>query len=143
MRRIDFRAWDKVGNRMYNPHINNTYMGLKVEPYSDLMQYTGLKDKNGKEIFEGDIVELTPGTTDKKCRWQGVISRIDTFNPSCPNLYFMGTRINFKGDFKYGIEEVDEGNWYGYSSRDDLSFRRDGEFEVIGNIYENPDLLKV
>lgn len=48
MREIKFRAW--TGERMLNEVASNM---VEVE----LMQYTGLEDKNGKEIFEGDIVE--------------------------------------------------------------------------------------
>jgi len=57
MREIKFRAWDKDLHKMYNK--------WTVIPDDDrshiLMQYTGLKDKNGKEIYEGDIVKHKNG----------------------------------------------------------------------------------
>ena len=57
MREIKFRAWD--GKRMTTSGImfNNTNSCLEVPQGSQmkLMQYTGLKDKNGKEIYEGDV----------------------------------------------------------------------------------------
>ena len=65
MRDFKFRAWDKVGKVMYTglPH---SYAGktgqddfpqvLKHPMIYDVMQYTGLKDMNGTEIYEGDVI---------------------------------------------------------------------------------------
>lgn len=57
-REIKFRAWDTVGNMMVIPEaINNPVMSeapIDIHCFV-LMQYVGMKDKNGKEIYEGDI----------------------------------------------------------------------------------------
>jgi len=65
-REIKFRAWDDKEGKMWNPVVGHdgvlmtgTGLGTWVTypAYEDpLMQYTGLKDKNGKEIYEGDVV---------------------------------------------------------------------------------------
>ena len=62
MRPIKFRAWD-IDNKKMIPEEGGFYLGsadsemVGIEGYS-IMQYTGLKDKNGKEIYEGDTVTM-------------------------------------------------------------------------------------
>ena len=100
----------------------------------ELMEFTGLKDKNGKEIYEGDIVKWVNG----KHYWEAIIS---TLKDSKSNtLYAIETFHNCTSD------EFDE--IYTYErSNSRMGFRNDVEFlskkiEVIGNIYENPELLE-
>ena len=81
--------------------------------YYDLMQYTGLKDKNGKEIYEGDIVEVSKDISAGKYRVQfwdneSAFMLIDDLKPKSMRL----------------------GVWF-----------CSNKIEVIGNIYENPELL--
>ena len=75
-----------------------------------LMQYTGLKDKNGKEIWEGDVVKF-------------------------PRQWWT------HGDKEFHIEEIKFGNGtFSFFNSGDWSVESD-EMEVLGNIYENPELL--
>lgn len=125
-REIKFRAWDKIKKRMYLD-IQLQYSegkwlalpyGSHAEPLEsfDLMQYTGLKDKNGKEIYEGNILNWGRHIGNKKplneivqwyqkdgfCGFRLKSTKDDTYMPINP--------FNLK-------------------------------LEVIGNIYENESLL--
>ncbi|MBD8522371.1 YopX family protein [Lysinibacillus fusiformis] len=140
-REIKFRAWDKTYNFMsYKVLVGNTdttdenytahciwvdpeKVDYKREPgwmnfdeLSDvvLMQYTGLKDKNGKEIFEGDILTDHGDEGPLYIEYSTVHAAfvfVDKFDPSGTTVYTT-TCISYGG------------------------------FEIIGNIYENPELLE-
>lgn len=88
------------------------------EPVTDrlkLMQYTGLKDKNGKEIYEGDIIKGCNGSINGH-PWHIGPREIKWLNNKAEfNVPLWGT-----------LENQNSTHW----------------FEVIGNIYENPELLK-
>jgi uncharacterized phage protein (TIGR01671 family) len=111
----------KLKFRVYIPdHEKLCYFNLTHFDYSDrylsqhlypVQQYTGLKDKNGVEIYEGDIVKAT--------------------SDQYTNENFVGKVIFDEGCFLTWINKNDiRGIW----GEDDI--------EVVGNIFENPELLK-
>ena len=123
MREIKFRAWDIQTESMrdvlvidwVNELIDLSSGIIERRPHEViLMQYTGLKDKNGVEICEGDIVETV---------YNGeVFAGVVVYDLS---------EVDFKvtdGKEKYGRN-------FQYLAGND-------ENEVIGNIYENPELLE-
>lgn len=123
----EFRAWTEEGKAMYYdvyPFKDGTlllsYDGIAFDevPASDfiLMQSTGIKDKNGKEIFEGDIVKFH----DEYQSYTGVVTYMDTY----ASFVVMDKDVH-----EYTFEYIEE--WYCLLS----------ELEVIGNIYKNTELL--
>jgi uncharacterized phage protein (TIGR01671 family) len=90
------------------------------------MQYTGLKDKNGKEIYEGDILRYNYHQDEKND-----IADID----------FLGEVVYDTGKISTGWEN-DEINYVGFLLKGGEPFPSVADIEVIGNIYENPELLK-
>jgi uncharacterized phage protein (TIGR01671 family) len=117
-KRVDNGEWvygdliHRYSNWIYIAPIPSTIeiTPIEIDPET-VGQYTGLKDKNGKEIYEDDIVRVI---TDKKC----VIGEV-VYIPTAFCVKAKGFEI-----FSLGFLN----NWF--------------EIEVLGNIYENPELLK-
>lgn len=125
MREVKFRAWDKEKKKMFEVtaiefkgcyvgrfHNREETAGLEIGPGDNgeqetyesspiLMQYTGLKDKNGKQIYEGDVVKKWKGEIGQ-IKWVGSGLKVEPWTP---------------GDIN-------------------------DSWEVIGNVHENPELLK-
>lgn len=126
MREIKFRAWDKKENKMQQVvqilygHEASNYP-LSVDFFSsvksrlikdiELMQYTGLKDKNGVEIYEGDIVMIYDARES------------ESFPMFSEKVIFEKGKFMTEGEF-------------------DLYDTDNYSYELIGNIFENKELLK-
>ena len=110
-RPIKFRAWDKEEQEMHGFELRDA-LSTGIDFYDDdapLMQFTGLLDKNGKEIYEGDVVKQVMYDTDKSWYEAEVIFNRGRF---CLNTGTIPEDL---------IPEL---------------------CEIIGNIYENPNLLQ-
>ena len=121
-REIKFRVWDKFQNKFldhscyFNSKDFNEFTAFERYFKCDeegciLQQYTGLKDKNGREIYEGDIIQLENAPYKYEVVWNKWHWGIDS----------KGIVTDFIQSFTIAVEE---------------------RCIVIGNIFENPDLLK-
>ena len=143
-----FRAWLKKRQEMDNEIDHISWLEDELYCIGDgitymvsaedlvLMQSTGLVDKNGKEIFEGDILKFN-----------------DEWNEYCHEGYVDGSveGVNYvevvKGEacFEFGKTRYPESSLFIYMEDEHLSFAelvkdKDFGFEIVGNVYENSEL---
>lgn len=138
-REIKFRAKDTRAGEWYVgelhllskvPHVHpDVLSSVPIDP-DTVGQFTGLKDKNGKEIYEGDVVKITERGS-FGLEFVGVVVYCD--NTCCFKMEVSDKSVYSKGiSFKCGMQRMYDGHytieWY-------------DEYEVIGNIYDNPELL--
>ena len=134
MRELKFRAWDKTQKKMLHRVLAGPGEPCSIvydeerrdwvqfdEACGEIMQFTGLRDKHDKEIFEGDIVKFSNHFTGqellRQCKW-------DTKYPS-----FVFCRLD-----QHSNEDI--GGWKFLQYLESTH----GTMEVIGNIYETPSL---
>ena len=162
--RFKFRVWLKDTNKMYNVHslhigtnkaiISSRHgnVSIYINKNTILMQSTGLKDKNGKLIYEGDIIVIPNqypfydykneedmkqdlNFTEGEIKGESILNYIGIVEWIYSQWQYVYHCVNPK---KRGISEgVNKGlNDFGFDET------RNTCYEVIGNIYENPELLK-
>ena len=131
MREIKFRAWDKQNKRMLSwkeiRTVEKDWSFRLIKVFSNknfiLMQYTGLKDKNNKEIYEGDII-------------YGV------WYPSFFHHIIYENAVVERGTFVIGEYSIKADTWIvNEKNLQRIPLHSLSDIEVVGNIYENPELL--
>lgn len=140
MRKLEFRAWWKDtkrfldGDEWYMTCSGAKYLHCAVMPYKDdnfiIEQYTGLKDRYGQKIFEGDIVE----------------AMIDGVWGTGKNSVSFG-KVKWKLEVVYNdIRYMDVFRVIGSKNSPDRIYylfdKELSELEVIGNIHKQPELLE-
>lgn len=138
MREIKFRAWDKtkkhwVTSKNFESETSLSYDTNYLVFWNnyELSQYTGLKDKNSKEIYEGDIVQML--YTD----WSSQ-------SPNIEGKYDLSLEDYKKSKSKNGVVVYSYDRYYlefEYGKYGNIYEGTHGEKFVIGNIYESKHLL--
>ena len=112
----DFICFDEKGNGYYH----NMQTGLG-EWFSDLMQYTGLKDKNGVEVYENDIIDIHQTVNG----YNQFVIQYDNYKFSA--RYYNQKTKQILGWYQYDLDELFEIN------------ETEKEIEVIGNVWDKND----
>jgi uncharacterized phage protein (TIGR01671 family) len=150
MREIKFRAYSNQRKKMYSSAIPTLSGGIEWEYEHGtrgfdslgenyiLMQFTGLKDKNGKEIFEGDILSIEePKIEGKQTRLGRYVVKFGEWSCECGDYYCSEHGIGWYVEGFQGYHRI--------SGEDDiwkcLETLESNSGEVIGNVHEHSSLL--
>lgn len=156
-REIKYRAWDKLNKKMCkvtiidfsNENINIVRLHCRSNEVIisfeevDLMECLGVKDKKGKEIWEGDIVKWTyPDIADNyykdKTKFGSIFGTIYWNNENC-SFYIKQINVD---SYKFNKDDLIEMDWsLEFYSYDGQEFEWN-ELEIVGNIYENKEFYE-
>ena len=136
MREIKFRAWN-YKKMIYNVSVQNSLIMNHVKEFDyvtksnyPIMQYTGFKDFNGKEIYEGDVLEYVSYQREENKRIE-----IVQFDSNCGGWYVHRQACTL-ADVLFEQHNEEWQLRQNYKPSDKKKVR------IIGNIHENPEILK-
>jgi hypothetical protein len=143
-REIKFRAWDRVQGEMRTwddlLYPTSKYYSLRwllqhlpQDHKHELMQFTGLKDRLGVEIYEGDVITFDVYDGDDYCTWQPRYLITDLYRWAYLGGDLRDRKLNHI-DSREGVIK--------YMETADLPDCTDRGFTVVGNIHESPELLE-
>lgn len=120
--KVKFKAWDTKQKKWH-------YFGLfEVNPhweeyFENICQFTGLRDANDQEIYEGDILQVgEPKQGCEKCGHGG------------GKITYVAVKRNDRGEFV-----THDSN---FSIHTMINYGYEKDYKIVGNIYENPELIK-
>jgi uncharacterized phage protein (TIGR01671 family) len=134
MKNIKFRAWEDTEKKMYYIDLLS-YMSHQEDVQDDempfnaringLMQFTGLQDKNGKEIYEGDILRFENDHLIRygEVKWNENLCR-----------FYQEVTLKFKGTANHKKPTA--------KIFHNAMTKKYENMEIVGNIYENPEIIK-
>lgn len=125
MREIKFRAWDASGEKPYmlgSYKLTDAIFNHKDIRQLPLMQFTGLHDKNGREIYEGDVVKIGANEFGFITNGNNAVVNYEVRVIECDYiLYRLDLQLHWGR-----LSRLCEMGW---------------DCEILGNIHENPELL--
>lgn len=131
MREIKFRAWDK--KRKLSREVASLELPVQSESENIvLMQYTGMRDRSGKDIYEGDILALGNEALKYYQNW------VVEYNEA-EGKFEASNQISSVRDFTFSDKDGITDSYLYVHVTDEKVY----QVEVIGNIYEDPELLNV
>lgn len=128
MKEIKFRVYDKQSNEIIYlepPSTHGNGLWFKSDKHIDsedivIMQYTGLKDCEGKEVFEGDIIQDINDNNSLRYGEDNNLTPVKFYNGS------------------FGISVIFDGSFVPLYPYEEVGFK----FKVVGNIHQNSELLE-
>lgn len=139
-RELKFRGWDSFHKTMITPYCelrdgsfwgeDCTNTGISVA-HENVMQFTGRKDKDGKDIYEGDIFRVEEDQ--ENLIYYLVVVWVNEWSMFC----VLRCDDEYQEYLRDGVEALDEPMFWTYTLEDTA----DRKFYLCGNIYETPDLI--
>ena len=149
---IEFSVWDKPTKSWLKTYFADPINGYKALPYQSISQFTGLLDREGKEIWEGDIIEINHYKINIPW-WKDLRHKVeidqqaqkdrDSYNTVALPIIFHNGQFAAKND--YLCFDSQNLRYWGHTKYDRTHWcdteEKSWGYAIVGNIYENPELI--